>query len=55
MKNHSFVPDMMFDRAFDITPALLISKGIRAVVLDIDNTLQSSRDYQQDVNQASFG
>ena len=39
MKNHSFVPDIMFDRAFDITPDILISKGIRAVVLDIDNTL----------------
>ena len=39
MKNLSFVPDIMFDRAFDITPDALISKGIRAVVLDIDNTL----------------
>lgn len=39
MKNFSFVPDMMFDRAFDITPAVLIENGIRAVVLDIDNTL----------------
>lgn len=39
MKNYSFVPDMMFDRAFDITAADLQNKGIRAVVLDIDNTL----------------
>lgn len=39
MKNYSFVPDVMYDRAFDITPEDLITKGIRAVVLDIDNTL----------------
>ncbi|MBQ8495931.1 MAG: YqeG family HAD IIIA-type phosphatase [Clostridia bacterium] len=39
MKNYSFVPDVMYDRAFDITPDDLISRGIRAVVLDIDNTL----------------
>ncbi len=39
MKNHSLVPDLMFDSVFEITPALLIEKNIRAVVLDIDNTL----------------
>ena len=39
MKNYSFVPDVMYDRALDITPEDLITKGIRAVVLDIDNTL----------------
>ena len=39
MKNYSFVPDIMFDRTFDITPEMLLQKGIRAVVLDIDNTL----------------
>jgi HAD superfamily phosphatase (TIGR01668 family) len=39
MKNYSFVPDIMFDNALDISPELLIAKGIRAVVLDIDNTL----------------
>ena len=39
MKNYSFVPDLMFDRAFDITPEDLLSRKIRAVVLDIDNTL----------------
>ena len=39
MKNYSFVPDIMFESALDITPELLIEKGIRAVVLDIDNTL----------------
>ena len=43
MKNHSFVPDMMFERAFDITPQELHSRGIRAVVLDIDNTLVTYR------------
>lgn len=39
MKNYSFVPDIMFENALDIGPELLIAKGIRAVVLDIDNTL----------------
>ena len=39
MKNYSFVPDIMFENALDISPELLIEKGIRAVVLDIDNTL----------------
>ena len=39
MKNYSFVPDIMFENALDIAPELLLSKGIRAVVLDIDNTL----------------
>jgi HAD superfamily phosphatase (TIGR01668 family) len=39
MKNHSFVPDIMFDTVFDITPKALMEKGIRAVVLDIYNTL----------------
>lgn len=39
MKNYSFVPDIMFERAIDIAPDVLIAKGVRAVVLDIDNTL----------------
>ncbi|MBP3555716.1 MAG: YqeG family HAD IIIA-type phosphatase [Clostridia bacterium] len=39
MKNHSFVPDMMFDSVFEIEPEMLIERNIRAVVLDIDNTL----------------
>lgn len=39
MKNYSFVPDVMYDRAFDIKAQDLLSRGIRAVVLDIDNTL----------------
>ena len=39
MKNYSFVPDVMYDTVFDITPKELLSRGIRAVVLDIDNTL----------------
>jgi HAD superfamily phosphatase (TIGR01668 family) len=39
MKNYSFVPDIMFENALDIEPGFLIEKGIRAVVLDIDNTL----------------
>ena len=39
MKNYSFVPDIMFENALDIEPDFLIAKGIRAVILDIDNTL----------------
>ena len=39
MKNHSFVPDIMFDTVFEIKPEDLIARGIRTVVLDIDNTL----------------
>lgn len=36
---HPFIPDIMFDSIHDITPEYLLSKDIRAVVLDIDNTL----------------
>ncbi len=39
MKNYSFVPDIMFESALDIRPDFLLSRGIRAVILDIDNTL----------------
>ena len=38
MKNY-FVPDIMFGSIYDITPDFFISKNIRALVLDIDNTL----------------
>lgn len=34
-----FSPDWYFASAFDITPDFLLSGGIKAVVLDIDNTL----------------
>lgn len=34
-----FSPDWYFASAFDITPGFLLSNGIKAVVLDIDNTL----------------
>lgn len=36
---HPFIPDIMFDSIYDIAPDYLLSEGIRAVVLDIDNTL----------------
>lgn len=36
---HPFIPDIMFDSIFDIAPGYLTANGIRAVVLDIDNTL----------------
>ncbi len=35
----NFSPDWYFASAFDITPDFLLSHGIKAVVLDIDNTL----------------
>ena len=34
-----FVPDYMFDNIYQITPEFMRSIGVRAVVLDIDNTL----------------
>ncbi len=34
-----FVPDYYFDTVFEITPELLKENGIRALILDIDNTL----------------
>ena len=38
MKN-LFVPDYMFDDIYQITPEFIKSLGVRALVLDIDNTL----------------
>ncbi len=38
MKNY-FIPDYMFESVYNVTPEFLISLGVRAVVLDIDNTL----------------
>lgn len=38
MKNY-FVPDHMFDNIYQITPEFIKSLGVRALVLDIDNTL----------------
>ncbi len=34
-----FVPNYYFDNVFDVTPELLLSYGIKGVILDIDNTL----------------
>ena len=34
-----FLPDYMFDKFSDITPEFLESIGVRAVLVDIDNTL----------------
>ena len=36
----TLVPDYRFNKFDDITPEFLISKGIRGVLLDIDNTLE---------------
>lgn len=33
------VPDYMFDRYGDVTPDFLLSIGVRALLIDIDNTL----------------
>lgn len=38
MKNY-FIPNHMFESIYDITPEFISSLGVRAVVLDIDNTL----------------
>jgi HAD superfamily phosphatase (TIGR01668 family) len=35
----SLVPDMKFEKYHDITPAFLLSEGIEALLIDIDNTL----------------
>ncbi len=37
-------PDMYFDSAFSISPSFLLDKGIKAVILDIDNTLVTHKD-----------
>ncbi len=34
-----FQPDMMFPGIYEITPALLKEKGIKAIIFDIDNTI----------------
>ena len=39
-------PDFMFEHYYDITPEFLLSQGIRALLIDIDNTLAP---YEQDV------
>lgn len=39
-KNSRFLqPDMMFQSIYEITPEVLLSKGIQAVLFDIDNTI----------------
>ena len=39
MINKYFMPDLYLDDIYGITPELLTKKGIKAVLLDIDNTL----------------
>ena len=34
-----FIPDILLDSVYEISPEFLTARGIRAVVLDIDNTL----------------
>lgn len=34
-----FVPDFYYDTVYDITPELLLSRGVKGIILDIDNTL----------------
>ncbi|MCI8388895.1 MAG: YqeG family HAD IIIA-type phosphatase [Clostridiales bacterium] len=34
-----FLPDQIFDNIYSLTPEFLIKNGIRALILDIDNTL----------------
>lgn len=44
--NYLLTPDYIFDTYKDITPELLTSLGIKALLIDIDNTLAP---YEQDV------
>ena len=37
--NYLLTPDYIFPRFTDITPDFLLSLGIRALVIDVDNTL----------------
>ena len=39
MFNKYLIPDKMFHNIYEITPDFLLSKGIKALVCDIDNTL----------------
>lgn len=36
---NSFIPDFMFDKFDDVTPAFLVENGIKYLLIDIDNTL----------------
>ena len=45
MRKHNLVPDEMFGHYWEITPDYLRSVGIRALLIDIDNTLAP---YEQD-------
>lgn len=33
------VPDFYYDTVYDVTPEMLIKRGIKGIILDIDNTL----------------
>ena len=44
--NYLFTPDYIFEKFTDITPEFLQSIGIKALVIDIDNTLAP---YEQDL------
>ncbi len=35
----TFLPDGIFENVYELTPERLLSKGIKALILDIDNTL----------------
>lgn len=34
-----FVPDFYFDTIYDVSPEMLIERGVKGIILDIDNTL----------------
>lgn len=36
----SFVPDFRFEKFNDVSPEFLVEKGVKGVILDIDNTLE---------------
>lgn len=37
------IPDYVFDSIYDITPALLESRGVRGVLIDLDGTMASHK------------
>lgn len=37
------IPDYVFDKIYDITPSLLLSHGVRGVLIDLDGTMVSHK------------
>ncbi len=50
----SFLPDIMVMRVWDITPEMLFSRGIKGLILDLDNTLTTHDNPIPDPKSLSF-